>query len=91
MNKSQLARKLAEQTALNQGDAAAAVDSVFAIIADEMDGGGEVTIAGFGKFGSRTSAARTGRNPATGESVEIAERTVPTFKAARGLRDSVNG
>lgn len=90
MNKTQLARKIAERTDLKQDAAAEAVDSVFAVIAGEMDGGGEVTIAGFGKFGTRRSAARTGRNPATGESVEIAARTVPTFKAARGLRDSVN-
>ncbi len=94
MNKSDLAQEVADQTGLTQANAAAAVDAIFGgdgLIAGALAGGEAVTIAGFGKFEARERAAREGRNPATGESVMIAAKTVPAFKAARALRDRVDG
>ena len=90
-----MARKLAGATGMNQGDAADAIDAIFStesgqgIIANELDGGGKVAIAGFGTFETRHRAARTGRNPATGESIQIAAKNVAAFKAAKGLKDRV--
>ena len=95
MNKTELAQKLARQTDLTQAKAAEIVESIFStdsgggIIAVELDAGRDVTISGFGKFETRRRAARMGRNPATGASIEIAAKTYPAFKAAKGLRDRV--
>ncbi len=94
MNKSDLAQQVAQETDLSQAQAAAAVDAIFGgdgIIASALADSDAVTIAGFGKFEARERAAREGRNPATGESVMIAAKTVPAFKAARALRDHVDG
>ena len=94
MNKSELAQQVAQGTDLSQVQAAAAVDAIFGgdgLIAGALAGGDAVTIAGFGKFEARSRASREGRNPATGESVMIAAKTVPAFKAARALRDRVDG
>ena len=94
MNKSDLAQQVAQGTDLSQAQAAAAVDAIFGgdgIIASALADSDAVTIAGFGKFEARKRAARDGRNPATGESVMIAAKTVPAFKAARALRDRVDG
>ncbi len=95
MNKTEMAKKLAKKTDLTQAKAAEVVDAIFSsesgegIIAVELDAGREVSIAGFGKFETRHRKARTGRNPATGESIQIAATTVPAFKAAKGLKDRV--
>ena len=94
MNKSDLAQQVAQGTDLSQAQAAAAVDAIFGgdgIIAGALAGEEAVTIAGFGKFEARKREGRMGRNPATGESVMIAAKTVPAFKAARALRDRVDG
>ena len=94
MNKSDLAMQVAQEAGLTQADAAKAVDAIFGgdgLIAGALADGDAVTIAGFGKFEARSRAAREGRNPATGESVMIAAKTVPAFKAARALRDRVDG
>ena len=55
-----------------------------------MNAGEPVAIAGFGKFESKYRAARQGRNPATGETIQIAAKNQPTFKAAKGLKDALN-
>lgn len=95
MNKTEMAKKLAKKTDLTQGKAAEVVDAIFSsesgegIIAVELDAGRDVSIAGFGKFETRHRKARTGRNPATGETIQIAATTVPAFKAAKGLKDRV--
>ncbi len=94
MNKSDLAQQVAQGTDLSQAQAAAAVDAIFGgdgIIAGALADEEAVTIAGFGKFEARKREGRMGRNPATGESVMIAAKTVPAFKAARALRDRVDG
>ena len=95
MNKTEMAKKLAKKTDLTQAKAAEVIDAIFSsesgegIIAVELDAGRDVSIAGFGKFETRHRKARTGRNPATGETIQIAATTVPAFKAAKGLKDRV--
>ena len=68
-----------------------AMDGVFAIIGEALADGEDVRLPGFGTFGTRSRPARTGRNPRTGESVSISASTLPTFKAGKTLKDSVNG
>ncbi|GEM_PF-1511694 len=70
-----------------EGDA---VDSVFETIGEALVSGEEVRILGFGTFGTRNRPARTGRNPGTGEQVEIAASTAPAFKAGMTLKNAVN-
>ena len=95
MNKTELASKLASQTDLTQAKANEVIEAIFStepgqgIIAVELDTEGEVSISGFGKFETRRRAARQGRNPATGATIQIAAKTVAAFKAAKGLRDRV--
>lgn len=94
MNKSEMARKLAARSGLTQTQAVDVVDHLFnpdhGIIADHVDGGEKVSIGGFGTFETRERAARTGRNPRTGESITIAAKTYPAFKAAKSLKDRVS-
>lgn len=95
MNKTEMAKKLVKKTDLTQAKAAEVIDAIFSsdsgegIIAVELDAGRDVSIAGFGKFETRHRKARAGRNPATGEAIQIAAATVPAFKAAKGLKDRV--
>lgn len=93
MNKTELAQSLARRTGQTQADAAEVVEAIFGaesgIIASELGSGGEVTISGFGKFETRHRAAREGRNPRSGATIQIAAKTLPAFKAAKGLRDQV--
>lgn len=94
MNKSEMARKLAGRSDLTQAQAADALDVLFnsdhGIIAGQLDAGNKVSIGGFGTFETRERAARTGRNPRTGESITIAARRYPAFKAAKNLKDRVS-
>ena len=90
MNKDQLATVVASEVGLSQSDAKSAVDAVFDGITNGMKNGDKVSIAGFGQFESRYRAARQGRNPATGETIQIAAKNQPTFKAAKGLKDALN-
>jgi DNA-binding protein HU-beta len=95
MTKRELVRALAERTKLAGFDAARVVDALFdaqeGIIPEQIRAGGVVTIAGFGRFGSKTRPARTGRDPRTGREIEIDASTSPTFKPGRGLRNAVLG
>ena len=90
MNKSELAERLAGRTGMSKAAAKDAVDGVFETIGEALVNEEEVRIAGFGTFGTRNRPARTGRNPATGEQVEIAASTAPAFKAGKTLKDAVN-
>ena len=95
MNKTELAEKLANKCDLSKSSAAEIVDCIFStnpghgIIAIELDAGRDVVITGFGTFATKHRAARTGRNPATGESIQLAAKNYPTFKAGKGLKDRV--
>jgi DNA-binding protein HU-beta len=90
MTKQQLAQTVASDTGLSGSDAAGAVDATFASIAAELAGGGDVAVAGFGKFSASERSAREGRNPATGETIQIAASTAAKFSAAAGLKRALN-
>ncbi len=95
MNKSEMAEKLAHKCEISQAKAAEIISCIFdtkpgrGIIAIELDADRDVSIAGFGKFETRRRSARTGRNPATGETIQIAAKKYPAFKAGKGLKDRV--
>jgi DNA-binding protein HU-beta len=90
MTKQELAQKVASDTGLSGSDAKAAVDATFDAIAEELAGGGEVAVAGFGKFSVSERSAREGRNPATGETIQIAASKAAKFSAASALKKSLN-
>ena len=91
MNKAELASHVAAETSATRAAAERMVGAVFSAIGDALARDEPVAIAGFGKFAVRSRAARTGRNPQTGEPVDIAASKVPSFKAAKALRDAVDG
>ncbi|UCF40429.1 MAG: HU family DNA-binding protein [Gemmatimonadota bacterium] len=93
MNKTELIDALSSQTGLSKADAGRAVEAIFGedgLIAKELRSGSKVQITGFGSFVARKRAARTGRDPRTGGTIQIAAATVPAFKAGQGLKDAVN-
>ena len=89
MNKAAIVARVARRMGLNKFAAEGAVDTVLEAIAGSLAKEEDVRIAGFGTFRTRSRAARKGRNPATGESVQIAASKIPSFKAAKGLREAV--
>ncbi len=90
MNKTELVNAVADAADLSKADAARAVDAVTDSIAAAMKSGDSVSLVGFGTFSVKKRAARTGRNPRTGEAIQIAAANVPSFKAGKGLKDTVN-
>lgn len=90
MNKAELVTEIAEQTGITKKDAEAAVKAFTDIVIEEVAGGGEVALVGFGTFKTSTRAARTGRNPQTGQTLNIPAATVPKFKAGKAFKDAVN-
>ena len=90
MKKRELVEAVAEATGLSRSAAGEAVDAVLEAVAAGLAAGEPVTVAGFGTFEVRERAARTGRNPRTGEAIDIAAARVPAFRAGKGLRDRVN-
>lgn len=90
MNKTELTETVAELSDLTKADAARAVDAVIETITNALKEGEQVTIVGFGTFQVRERGARTGRNPKTGEAIEIGASKMPAFKAGKALKDAVN-
>ena len=90
MNKNDLVAAVADNAGLTKADASKAVDGVFDAITDALKQGGEVRIVGFGTFAVASRKATTGRNPRTGETINIAASKQPKFKAGKGLKDSIN-
>ena len=90
MNKSELIDAVAGSADISKAAAARAVDGMTAAITKALSGGDQVTLVGFGTFSVRDRAARTGRNPRTGEEIQIAAAKIPAFKAGKALKDSVN-
>ncbi len=90
MNKNELITAVAEKAGISKKDSEAAVNAVVDAITDALKKGDKVQIVGFGAFEVKTRAARTGRNPSSGEPVEIPACKVPTFKAGKPLKDAVN-
>lgn len=91
MNKAQLIDAVAESLGANKKTVGDVLNAITAAVEQSLAAGEEVAIAGFGSFKANKRAARTGRNPSTGATIEIAESTVPTFKAALALKKAVNG
>jgi DNA-binding protein HU-beta len=89
MNKTELTKVVADTANLTQKDASKAIDAVFGAIADALKKGEKVQLIGFGNFEVRDRAARKGRNPSTGEEIEIAASKVPAFAPGKTLKESV--
>jgi len=89
MRKADLTAEVAGRTSLTKTQARSAVNAVFEVIGDALTNGDTVSVIGFGTFATRSRAARTGRNPRTGESVAIAASKTPSFKAGQALRARV--
>lgn len=90
MNKNDLIAAVASSSGLSKADSAKAVDGVFDSITSSLKGGTEVRLVGFGTFSVSRRAATTGRNPRTGESIQIPASNQPKFKAGKGLKTAVN-
>ena len=90
MNKNDLVAVVADAAGLSKGDAAKAVDGVFAAITDALTKGDEVRLVGFGTFNVSERASSEGRNHRTGEKIVIPASKQPKFKAGKGLKDAVN-
>ena len=90
MNKAELIDAVTTQASLQKADATRAVDAVFDAITAALKAGDSVALVGFGTFAVKGRAARSGRNPRTGETIEIAASKAPVFKAGKALKDAVN-
>ncbi len=90
MNKNDLLAAVAASTGLSKADAGKAVDAVFDSITSSLQSGTEVRLVGFGTFSVSRRQASTGRNPRTGETIQIPASNQPKFKAGKGLKDAVN-
>ncbi|MFY4775971.1 HU family DNA-binding protein [Metabacillus sp. RGM 3146] len=91
MNKTELINAVAETGELSKKDATKAVDAVFDTILDALKSGDKIQLIGFGNFEVRERAARKGRNPQTGDEIEIPASKVPAFKPGKALKDAVAG
>ena len=90
MNKAELIDAVAEGAELTKADAGRAVDAVIEVIKKALKDGDSISLVGFGTFVVRTRAARTGRNPRTGDEIKIEASKNPSFKAGKALKDAVN-
>ena len=90
MNKTELVAAVAEQAALSKKDAEKAINAVVNSITNALVEGDKVQLVGFGTFEVRAREARTGKNPRTGEAIQIEASKAPAFKAGRGLKDALN-
>ncbi len=89
MNKSELIEKVAQEAGLTKKDTEKAVNKVFEVISDELAKGEKIQLIGFGTFETRERAAREGRNPSTGEVIQIEATRIPAFKAGKSLKEKV--
>ena len=90
MNKSELIDAVASKTGLSRTDATNATDALLDSIVGALKEGDQVTLVGFGTFSVRARAARSGRNPQTGETIQIKASNTPGFKAGKAFKDAVN-
>ncbi|MEE9303153.1 MAG: HU family DNA-binding protein [Thiotrichaceae bacterium] len=90
MNKSQLIDAVAAKSGLTKADTEKSFKAFVETISEQMGNGEQITLIGFGTFLVRDRKARTGRNPRTGETIQIAASKVPAFKAGKALKDAVN-
>jgi DNA-binding protein HU-beta len=90
MNKAELVDAVAGAANLSKADAGRAVDAVVDAVTKALKKGQQVSVVGFGTFSVKHRAARSGRNPRTGDTIKIAASNVPGFKAGKALKDAVN-
>jgi len=90
MNKTQLIEAVAAKAEIKKKDAEVAVNAVIAAIEDALKAGDKVQLVGFGTFEVKERGARTGRNPQTGEAIEIAASKHPAFSAGKAFKDAIN-
>ena len=89
MNKGELVEKIASETGGSNAEASRYLDAFLSAVEEELKGGGEVNSTGFGKFKVNERAAREGRNPATGEKMQIKASKSPSFSAGNALKEAV--
>ena len=90
MNKNELISRMAEVEGTTKKAAGEQLEAILAVITEALANGDEVSLTGFGKFSVTERAAREGRNPQTGETIQIAASKSPKFKAGKALKDMVN-
>ncbi|WP_018294521.1 HU family DNA-binding protein [Mariprofundus ferrooxydans] len=90
MNKTDLIDHVASSAGMSKAAAGDAVDAVLSGITASLSGGGSVSLVGFGTFSVTARAARTARNPRTGEAIAVAASNAPKFKPGKALKDAVN-
>ena len=90
MNKTELIAAVAEKAEISKKDAEKAIKAFTEAVSEELVKGGKIQLVGFGTFEVRNREARTGKNPRTGEAIQIAASKVPAFKAGKALKDVVN-
>jgi len=91
LNKADLINHVASSAGLSKSAAGDAVEAVLAGVTDTLAGGGSVSLVGFGTFSVTDRAARTARNPRTGEAINVPASKAPKFKAGKALKDAVKG
>ncbi|MDP4096656.1 HU family DNA-binding protein [Paenibacillus sp. P96] len=89
MNKTDLINQVSEKAELSKKDATKAVDALFDAISEALQSGDKVQLVGFGNFEVRERSARKGRNPQTGEEIEIPASKIPAFKPGKALKDGI--
>ena len=90
MNKSELISSMAEKSGLTKADAGKALDALIESVTEGLTGGDRIALVGFGSWTVEERSARTGRNPRTGEEIQIPAKKVVKFKPGAGLSDAVN-
>tara|TARA_B100000029_G_scaffold172761_1_gene169123 strand:- start:7240 stop:7512 length:273 start_codon:yes stop_codon:yes gene_type:complete len=90
MNKDDLINQVSSDLEISKSEAAKTIDSILSTISNSLKKGKEVRLVGFGTFLVSNRAATTGRNPRTGESIQIPAKKVPKFRAGKALKDTVN-
>ena len=90
MNKTELIDVIADEAEISKAAASRAMDAILNAVTKTLAQGDQVTLVGFGTFSVRDRAARAGRNPQTGEAIEIKAAKIPSFKAGKALKDAVN-
>lgn len=90
MNKLEMVKKIAEKTNVKEQTARDYLDTILDVIVEAVTEGDEVSLVGFGRFSSKHRAERTGRNPQTGEPIQIQEKNIPSFKAGKPFVDAIN-
>lgn len=90
MNKTELVAAIAEKTELSKKDSEKALKAFIEVVGEELKKGEKIQLVGFGTFEVADRAARTGKNPQTGEAITIPASKAPKFKAGKALKDTVN-